>query len=49
MINTEDGSKIYLEHRGERTPAVIEGPTEARLVDIDAVGKHHERKNKKSI
>ena len=44
MVSTEDDTKVYLERGGRATPAIIDGPTEARLVNIDAIGKHHARK-----
>ena len=43
MIDTEDDTKIYIERGDTATPAIIDGPAEARLVRIDAVGKHHAR------
>ena len=43
MVDTEDDTKIYIERGDTATPAVIDGPAEARLVRIDAVGKHHAR------
>ena len=37
-------AEVYLERGGRATSAIIDGPTEARLVNIDAVGKHHAKK-----
>jgi hypothetical protein len=37
-----------LERGGRAMPAVIDGPAKARLVSIDAVGKHHTRKAARS-
>jgi hypothetical protein len=44
MVSTEDDTKVYLERGGRAIPAVIDGPAEARLMNIDAVGKHHAKK-----
>ena len=44
MVDTGDDTKIYLERGGTVTPAIIDGPAEARIVHIDAVGKHHAKK-----
>ena len=44
--NIEDGARVYLERGGASFPAIIIGDDEARLVDIDGVGKHHLRKQK---
>jgi hypothetical protein len=46
MVSTEDDTKVYLERGGRAIPAVIDGPADARLVNIDAVGKHHAKNRK---
>ena len=43
-VDITPGSRIYLERGGHRTPAIVEDDNLARAVDIDAVGRHHERK-----
>ena len=44
MVDMEDDTKIYLERGGNSAPAIIASNTEARLVQIDAVGKSHAKK-----
>ena len=44
MIDMEDDTKIYLERGGNSAPATIASDTEARLVQLDAVGKDHAKK-----
>ena len=43
-VDITPGSRIYLERGGHRTPAIVIDDNLARAVDIDAVGRHHERK-----
>ena len=43
-VDITQGSRIYLERGGHRTPAIVVDDHLARAVDIDAVGRHHERK-----
>jgi hypothetical protein len=43
-VDIAPGSRIYLERGGHRTAAIVEDDNLARAVDIDAVGRHHERK-----
>ena len=42
-VDITPGSRIYLERGGHRTPAIVVDDNLARAVDIDAVGRHHER------
>ena len=43
-VDIAPGSRTYLERGGHRTPAIVVDDNLARAVDIDAVGRHHERK-----